>query len=64
MSDWVIYLFLIIAILLIIGFFNNRSEAIAEEIRQTKVIKVHFAQIWRPSVMGVRERDFDEISQN
>ena len=38
MSDWVIYLFLIIAILVIIGFFNNRSEAIAEEIRQTKVI--------------------------
>ena len=38
MSDWVIYLFLIIAILVIIGFFNNRSEAIAEAIRQTKVI--------------------------
>ena len=26
--------------------------------------KIQFAQIWRPSVVGVRRRDFDEISQN
>jgi hypothetical protein len=26
--------------------------------------KVQFAQIWRPSVVGVRSRDFDEISEN
>jgi CHAT domain-containing protein len=26
--------------------------------------KVQFAQIWRPSVVGVQSRDFDEISEN